>query len=146
MYIVLLVYFAMLTHLIKIIIYSQKSCQCLEQILENIPELMQADIINVQTMCIFYIKIHFLTKQYMRNRSSYAVFYFLSIVIIELRISLVCKLRLGHSGTIITFDVEKRDQGIRMSEIHPSLTLKMAIQRVGSVMFLVLSTVQQIVA
>jgi ABC-type thiamin/hydroxymethylpyrimidine transport system permease subunit len=73
-------------------------------------------------------------------------FNFIFIVTIEQRISLVCKLRLGLSGTIVSFDVEKRAQGIRVSEIHPSFALRMAIQRVGSVMFLILSTVQQVVA
>ena len=74
------------------------------------------------------------------------LFYFIFIVIIELRISLVCKLRLGLSGTIVSFDVETRDEGIRVSKIHPSFALKMAIQRVGNVMCLILSRVQQIVA
>jgi hypothetical protein len=57
----------------------------------------------------------------MRNRSSYAVFlYFMFIVTIELRNSLVCKLRLGLSCTIVSFDVKKdrsRNSSTRNSPI-----------------------------
>jgi competence protein ComGC len=69
MYIVLLVYIPLVTHLIKVIIYSQKGCQCLVQILENTSELMQADFICSKN-------VHMLHNDtfLMRNRSSYAVF------------------------------------------------------------------------